>query len=152
MGLCTFILINLVISYEASIYESVEEKISSEYKCNLVKLYEYLRWDEKYGLFKFLFAPLNIVQFPFTLFIIFFREDNVALTKLFTRILYFPVCILYFSIYFIYQTYHFLLAVFNIIFIYPFKFKQKVKKNLKSTLFRVLLGPFILGIYYLRDF
>ena len=154
MGLCTFILINLVISYEASIYESVEEKISSEYKCNLVKLYEYLRWDEKYGLFKFLFAPLNTVQFPFTLFIIFFREDNVALTKLFTRILYFPVCILYLFIYFIYQTYHLLLAIFNIIFIYPFKYtsKQKVKKSLKNTLLRVLLGPFILGVYYLRDF
>jgi hypothetical protein len=154
MGLCTFILINLVISYEASIYESVEEKIASEYKCNLVKLYEYLRWDEKYGLFKFLFAPLNIIQFPFTLFIIFFREDNVALTKLFTRILYFPVCLLYFVIYFIYQTYHLLLAVFNIIFIYPFKYtsKHKVQKSLKGSILRVLLGPFILGIYYLRDF
>ena len=154
MGLCTFVLINFVISYETNIYENTENDISSEYRGNLIKLYEYLKWDEKYGLFKFLFAPLNVLQIPFTLFIIIFKEDNINLLKISTRILYFPICVFYFIFYFFYQTYKLFLATFNIIFIYPFKYThhQKMKKSIKNTLLRILLGPLILILYYIRDF
>ena len=153
MGLCTFVLINFVISYETSIYENTESDISSEYRGNLIKLYEYLKWDEKYGLFKFLFAPLNVIQFPFTILILFFKDDSVKLTKTYTKVLYFPICIFYFFFYFIYQTYHLFLATFHIMFIYPFKSQyQRVRKNLKNSLKRALLGPLILSLYYLRDF
>ena len=154
MGLCTFILINLVISYEASIYDSTESDISSEYKCNLVKLYEYLKWDEKYGLFKFLFAPLNVIQIPFTIFIVIFQEDNINWTRILARVLYIPVCLLYFIVYFFYQTFYLFLAIFNIIFIYPFKYtsKQRMKKSIKNSLLRILIGPFMLVGYYIRDF
>ena len=153
MGLCTFVLINFVISYETSIYENTESDISSEYRGNLIKLYEYLKWDEKYGLFKFLFAPFNVIQFPFTILILFFKDDSVNLTKIYTKVLYFPVCLFYFFFYFIYQTYHLFLAIFHILFIYPFKSQyQRMQKNLKNSLKRALLGPLILSLYYLRDF
>ena len=118
MGLCTFVLINYVISYETSIYENTENDISSEYRGNLIKLYEYLKWDDKYGLFKFLFAPLNVLQIPFTIFIIIFQEDNVNWTRISARILYFPICLFYFVFYFIYQTFHLFLAIIHITLIY----------------------------------
>ena len=153
MGLCTFVLINFVISYETSIYENTESDISSEYRGNLIKLYEYLKWDEKYGLFKFLFAPLNVLQIPFTILIIFFRDDSVNLTKIYTKVLYFPICLFYFIFYFIYQTYHLFLAVFHILLIYPFKSQhQRMQKSLKNSLKRAVIGPLILSLYYLRDF
>ena len=153
MGLCTFVLINFVISYETSIYENTESDISSEYRGNLIKLYEYLRWDEKYGLFKFLFAPLNVLQIPFTILIIFFKEDNINWTRIFTKILYFPICVFYFFFYFLFQNYHLFLAIFHILFIYPFKYShhQKMRKSLKNSLLRIILGPLILSLYYLRD-
>ena len=153
MGLCTFVLINFVISYETNIYENTESDISSEYRGNLIKLYEYLKWDEKYGLFKFLFAPLNVIQIPFTFFIVIFKEDNIKWTKISTRILYFPICVFYFIFYFIYQTYELFLGIFNIIFIYPIKYShhQKMKKSLKNSILRVLLGPLILSAYFIRD-
>ena len=149
MGLCTFVFINYVISYEANIYENIENDKSSEYRANLIKLYEYLKWDEKYGLFKFLFAPLNVLQIPFTVFILIFQEDNINLAS--AKILYFPICIFYFIFYFFYQTYRLFLAVFHIIIIYPFK-QKKIKKSIKNIIFRTILGPLLLTLYYLRDF
>ena len=144
MGLNTFVLINFVISYEKNIYENTENDISSEYRGNLIKLYEYLRWDERYGLFKFLFAPLNILQIPFTILIIFLKEDNINWTRIFTKILYFPICVFYFAFYFIYHNYQLFLAIFQIIFIYPFKYNYHQK--MKNPLLRIILGIMLIEI------
>ena len=154
MGLCTFILINFVISYETNIYQRTENEISSEYRCNLVKLYEYLKWDEKYGLFKFLFAPLNVIQIPFTIFVAIFQDDNIIWTKISTKILYFPICLCYFVFYFIYQTISLVVAMFYVIFIYPLKYRSSNQQlnNIKNVLFHTFLSPFILFLYYLQDF
>ena len=154
MGLCTFILINFVISYETNIYQSTENEISSEYRCNLVKLYEYLKWDEKYGLFKFLFAPLNVIQIPFTIFIVIFQDDNIVWTKISTRILYFPICFFYFIFYFVFQTISLIIAIFYVMFVYPFKYRGSNQQinNIKNVLFHTFLTPFILFLYYIEDF
>lgn len=154
MGLCTFILINFVISYETNIYQSTENEISSEYRCNLIKLYEYLKWDEKYGLFKFLFAPLNVIQIPFTILIAIFQDDNIIWTKISTKILYFPICIFYFLFYFLFQTCCLFIAMFHVMFVYPFKYRNtnQQSNNIKNILFHILLTPFILVLYYIADF
>ena len=153
MGLCTFILINFVISYETNIFQMTEHEISSEYRCNLVKLYEYLKWDEKYGLFKFLFAPLNVIQIPFTIFIAIFQDDNVTWTKISTKILYFPICFLYFIFYFLYQTLYLLITLFYVMIINPFRSRKNEQQTnaFKSKLFKILLSPLILILYYIQD-
>ena len=69
MGVCTLVLINLIIAYATRIYDEADDDVTPEHRSNLVKLYEYLRWDENYGLFKFLFAPFNVIQLPFSIFI-----------------------------------------------------------------------------------
>jgi len=154
MGLCTFILINFVISYESNIYQSTENEIASEYRCYLVKLYEYLKWDEKYGLFKFLFAPLNVIQIPFTIFVAIFQDDNIVWTKISTKILYFPICLFYFIFYFIYQTIALIVAIFYVMFIYPLKYRKSNTQlnRVKHVLFHTFFAPFILILYYLQDF
>jgi len=154
MGLSTFILINFVISYETNIFQSTENEISSEYRCNLVKLYEYLKWDEKYGLFKFLFAPLNVIQIPFTIFIAIFQDDNIIWTRISTRILYFPICLFYFLFFFIYQTITLFIAIFQVMFIYPIRYRKfnHQRNGFKHVLFHTLLCPFILFLYYIMDF
>ena len=154
MGLCTFILINFVISYESNIYQSTENEIASEYRCYLVKLYEYLKWDEKYGLFKFLFAPLNVIQIPFTIFVAIFQDDNIVWTKISTKILYFPICLFYFIFYFIYQTIALIVAIFYVMFIYPLKYRKSNTQlnRVKHVLFHTFFTPFILILYYLQDF
>ena len=154
MGLCTFILINFVISYETNIFQSTENEIASEYRCNLVKLYEYLKWDEKYGLFKFLFAPLNVLQLPFTIFIVIFQDENITWTKISTKILYFPICLFYFFFYFIFQTVSLIITTFHVMFIYPIKYRRENKQTngVKHILFHAFLCPFILVLYYIEDF
>ena len=148
MGVCTLVLINLVISYETSIYDSTENDILPEHRCNLVKLYEYIRWDNNYGIFKFLFAPLNVIQVPFSIAIL-FVEDKVKWTQRFTKILYFPICLLYFIVFIIYQTYQLLLSIYYLYFVYSFKYSNRA--TLSRIALRIVLGPAVLLFYYFRD-
>ena len=120
----------------------------------MVKLYEYLKWDEKYGLFKFLFAPLNVIQIPFTIFIAIFQDDNITWTYISTRILYFPICFFYFLFYFIYQTFFLFIAIFQVMIINPILYRKSnhQKNGFKHVLFHTFLCPFILFLYYIMDF
>ena len=103
MGVCTLVLINLIIAYATRIYDEADDDVTPEHRSNLVKLYEYLRWDENYGLFKFLFAPFNVIQLPFSFFIL-FPEDKRYWTEKFTRILFFPISTCFFIVFIIYNT------------------------------------------------
>ena len=146
MGVCTLVLINLIIAYATRIYDEADDDVTPEHRSNLVKLYEYLRWDENYGLFKFLFAPFNVIQFPFSIFIL-FPEDKRYWTEIFTRILFFPIATCFFLLFIIYNTIKFPVALFHLIVIQPFKYGFTPKK----MLIHIFFGPFIFLLYYFRD-
>ena len=146
MGICTLVLINLIISYETRIYNEADNDVIPENRANLIKLYEYLRWDENYGIFKFLFAPLNVFQLPFSLFIL-FPDDKKYWTEIFSRILYFPVAFLYFILFILYSMLKIPFVFCYIIFIYPLLYT----KNIKKFLLHFLFGPFLIIIYFFWD-
>jgi hypothetical protein len=95
VGICTLILINLIIAYATKIYDEVDDDVEPEHMGNMIKLYEYLKWDEDYGIFKFLHAPLNIIQIPISVLIL-FSDNKKYWTDIFTKFLYFFIAILFF--------------------------------------------------------
>ena len=146
MGICTLVLINLIISYETRIYNEADNDVIPENRANLIKLYEYLRWDENYGIFKFLFAPLNVFQLPFSLFIL-FPDNKKFWTEIFTKILYFPVAFFYFILFIFYSILKIPLVLFYIILIYPLIYT----KNIKKILLHIFLGPILIMFYFFWD-
>ena len=146
MGVCTLVLINLIIAYATRIYDEADDDVTPEHRSNLVKLYEYLRWDENYGLFKFLFAPFNVIQLPFSIFIL-FPDDKKYWTEIFTRVLFFPIAVLFFILFLIYNSIKMPIALFHLLVIQPFKYGITPKKLLMHLIF----GPFIFMLYYFRD-
>jgi hypothetical protein len=146
MGVCTLVLINLIIAHATRIYDEADDDVTPEHRSNLVKLYEYLRWDENYGLFKFLFAPFNVIQLPFSIFIL-FPEDKKYWTEIFTRVLFFPIAVLFFILFLVYNSIKAPIALFHLLVIQPFKYGTTPKKLLMHLIF----GPFIFILYYFRD-
>lgn len=146
MGACTLVLVNLIIALETMIYDDASEDVLPEHRANLVKLTEYLRWDENYGLFKFLFAPLNIFQLPFSIFTLFPNDKKYWVEK-FTRMLFFFVAFLFFIVFFVYETAKLPISFAYFIFVYPFKNGL----NLKRFLLYLFVCPFLFVAYYFRD-
>lgn len=146
MGVCTLVLINLIIALATRIYDEADDDILPEHRANLVKLYEYLRWDENYGIFKFLFAPFNVIQLPFSIFIL-FPEDKKYWTDIFTKVLYIPVAMIFFIIFLLYQCIKAPIALIHFIFVYPFKYGTSVKK----FMLHLVGSPVFLVYYFLRD-
>ena len=146
MGICTLVLINLIIALATRIYDEASGDVLPEHRANLVKLYEYLRWDDNYGIFKFLFAPLNVFQFPFEIFILIFSNKQYW-TRMFTKILFIFVAIVFFIGFLLFQCIKLPIAMFHFIVVYPFKYGTNPKK-----LILYLLGsPFFFLYYFIRD-
>lgn len=146
IGFCTLVVINLIIALETKIYDDASNDVLPEHRANLINLTEYLNWDENFGIFKFLFAPLNVIQFPFSIFIL-FVEDKKNWTKIITKILFFFVALLFFFVFILYQIYNLPFAIVHFILIYPLKYGTTPKKLLIHFVGAV---PFVL-YYFIRD-
>ena len=146
MGVCTLVLINLIITLATRIYDEASDDVLPEHRANLVKLYEYLRWDDNYGLFKFLFAPLNVFQFPFSIFIL-IPKNKEYWTKMFTKILFVFVALVFFIGFLIVQCVRLPISLFHFVVVQPFKYGT----SLKRFMLHLVGCPFFFTYYFIRD-
>jgi hypothetical protein len=146
IGICTLILINLIIAYATKIYDEVDDNIEPEHRGNLIKLYEYLNWDENIGIFKFLHAPLNLIQIPFSILVI-FSDNRKYWNDLFTKFLYFFIALLYFVIFIIINLLYIPYVYLYFLFVQPIRYGNPIKKISIWLLF----GPFYVLYYFILD-
>jgi hypothetical protein len=145
MIICTVILMNLIIALTTKIYDDVDEHIQSEHRSNLIKIYEYLRFDENFGIFKFLSAPFNIIQIPFSL-IVLFSENKLYWNELSCSICFITIALFYFILFLIYSTVRIPFALIYQIFINCTRYA-----SLSRICTWVLLGWIYCIYYYLVD-
>lgn len=142
----TLVFINLFIAIATRIYADSDSDILPEQRVNLIKLTEYLRWDEQYGLFKFLYAPFNIIQAPFT-FILLFTSDKEYWNDCFSKFLFVFPSMIFFSLFILYQLIRLPLTYLYLVFVYPFYQGFALLRTVKIF----FLGLFILFYYFLLD-
>ena len=140
-------LINLLIAFLSELYKDYEDKIYSEQSTTLIRVYEYLKNDEKYGIFKFLFAPFSLFSLPFEL-IILFVENKKYWNDVFCKILYSLIAFLYFIVFIIINLY--LMPIGYLIMYYRLLIHGKGKR-LKNLAFLVLFGPVVMIYYFFLD-
>jgi hypothetical protein len=146
MIICTVILMNLIIALTTKIYDDVDENIQSEHRSNLIKIYEYLRFDENYGIFKFLSAPFNVIQIPFSL-IVLFSENKSYWNELSCSICFILIALFYFIVFLIYNTIKFPFSLLYQIFINSSRYDT----TLTRIFVWVFLGWFFCLYYYVMD-
>lgn len=146
MGIWTFVLTNLFIAIATRMYAESANDILPEQRVNLIKLTEYLRWDEKYGLFKFLYAPFNLIQVPFT-FILLFTSDKEYWNNSFSKFLFVFPAMVFFIFFILYQLIRLPFSYLYLVFVYPFYHGFSWLRTLKT----VFLGIFILLFYMILD-
>jgi hypothetical protein len=146
IGVCALILCNLVIAYATRIYDEVDDNIEPEHRGNLIKLYEYLNWDENMGIFKFVHAPLNVIQIPFSLFVL-FSDNKKYWNDIFTKVLYSICSSMYFILLIIMNTVRLPYVYFHYLVINPFQYGNPIRK---ITIW-LFLGPVYLIFYFLLD-
>ncbi len=146
MIISTLILMNLIIALATKIYDDVDEHIEPEHRGNLIKIYEYLRYDENYGIFKFVSSPYNIIAIPFMI-IIGFVDNKKYWGDIFTRIIYFPVALSFYFIFIIINTFRLFYLYFHQLIMVPIRYEF----NLKTYFTILFLGPFLYSYYYVLD-
>lgn len=146
MIISTLILMNLIIALATKIYDDVDEHIEPEHRGNLIKIYEYLRYDENYGLYKFVASPFNILAIPFMIMII-FVDNKKYWNDIFTKVIYFPVALLFYAVFIFINTYRLLYLYVHQLIMVPIRYEVNFK-----TFFTILfLGPFFYLYYYMLD-
>lgn len=140
-------LINLLIAFLSELYNDYEDKIDSEQSSTLIKVYEYLKFDENYGIFKFLFAPFSFVSLPFEL-VILFVDDKKYWNEVFCKILYFLIAMIYFALFIV--TNMFLMPI-GYVNMYFRVLKHGNGQRLKKLAFLILFGPFVMLYYFFID-
>jgi len=146
MIISTLILMNLIIALATKIYDDVDEHIEPEHRGNLVKIYEYLRYDENYGIFKFVSSPFNFLAIPF-MFLILFVDDKKYWDDIFTRIIYFPVALSFYVLFIFINTIRLLYVYIHQLIMVPIRYEF----NVKTYLIIIFLGPFLYFYYYALD-
>lgn len=141
---CTAILINLIIAYSTNIYKAVDENVDAEYRASLISIHEYLKWNDKYGIFKFYHAPLNIFQIPFYI-LLFFTERKVYWNEMFCLILYLILALIYFIMFIFINTF---LMIFSMIYSVCYLFFNLKFRYLTKYL---IIGAFINVYYFVFD-
>lgn len=147
IGICTLILLNLIIAYATKIYDEVDDNIEPEHRGNLIKIYEYLNWDENFGIFKFLHSPFNIIQMPFSILVL-FAEDKKYWTDRFTKFCYLvTITFFYFVAFLVLNILKMVYAYLHILIIQPIRFGGAVKK----LAIWIPFGPVYLSYYFIID-
>lgn len=146
MGICTLILTNLIIALATKIYNDIDDNIEPEHRGNLITIYEYLNWDENYGIFKFLHAPFNLIQLPFSIFIL-FSDNKKYWTEIFCKILYFFIACSYFLALIVINLIRAPFVYLHLVLIHPYRYGSYFKK----TIIGLLFGLFFISYYFILD-
>ena len=146
MIICTLILMNLIIALATRIYDDVDENITPEHRGNLIKIYEYMRGDENYAIFKFLHAPFNVIQLPFSL-IVLFADNKVYWNEVGCKISFLFIGLFYFIIFVFFNTIRMPYILIKQILINSFKYNSSFTKLCTW----IIIGWFYMIYYYILD-
>jgi hypothetical protein len=143
------VFINFVLSFMSNVIDEIGNTDNEEHRSNLIKTTEYLKFDPEYGIFKFLHAPLSVLNFPFQLLVLALQNKKYW-NEFFCKISYFLISLIYFIFF----------LVINLI-IFPYVYLRLLIKNLfqdigeasrgKRIAFAIFLLPFSLIYYYFVD-
>ena len=142
-------LINLLIAFLSELYNDYEDKIESEQSSTLIRVYEYLKYDETYGIFKFLFAPFSFFSTPFEL-ILLFIDDKKYWNEVFCKILYSQIALIYFFLFIIQNAWSMPIGYLNMYYRVIMSSNTYYQK-LKKIAFLILFSPFPMGYYFILD-
>lgn len=148
MGICTLILINLIIALATKIYDDVDDNIEPEHRGNLIKIYEYLNWDEDYGIFKFLHAPFSLIQLPMSILVL-FAEDKKYWSDKFCKIGFFMISIIYFILFLFLELIKMPYVYIHYLLVQPIRYGNAFKKIISWILigWLVIIVQFLIDIY-----
>lgn len=158
--LSAVMLINLLISFLSSVYETISKEVDAAYRCELIKYYQKFVWSDRYGYLIFLpgsFGILNIITAPIDYFFVKNESDeykqnfNDKVCKIYFSILYLPFIILTFSIYTLIITVPSYLMMIAYTMKMIFQFKGKFSSKVFILIKVIFVGyPFLIYIFF-RD-
>jgi hypothetical protein len=140
-------LINLLIAFLSELYNDYEDKIESEQSSTLIRVYEYLKYDEIYGIYKFVFAPFSFFSLPMEL-ILLFIDNKKYWNEIFCKIIYSLIALIYFFLFIINNAYLMPLGYLNM---YYRVLKNGHGQRLKKLAFLILFGPIVMAYYFILD-
>ena len=155
--LSNIILFNLIVGIINNLFENATDNAEAESRAMLVLTYDRLRWDDKYGLLILLPAPLNILSFPFSVFLLLFGEkiNNVEnINLILCKIFYFFIAIVYFFVLIIsgiiFFPFSLIKSYYHITFDFYFKNVYDEEGILtKKSLYRLFIDYLLLPFYLL---
>jgi len=133
----------------SNVIDDIGDTDDEEHRCNLIKITEYLKFDEEYGIFKFIHAPFSVFTIFFE-FLILMIENKKSWNSFFCKVSYFMIAFFYFICF----------LIINLI-IWPYAQISIAIKNIFSDIgdanrccriaFALFLLPLLMVYYYILD-
>jgi len=143
------VFINFVLSFMSNVIDEIGDTDDEEHRCNLIKVTEYLKFDEEYGIFKFLHAPFSIFTIPLEFFITAIR-NRVYWNDIYCKASYFLVAFFYFLGFLVVNAILWPIAQIRLVFKNLF-FDIGESNRCVRIAFAVFLVPVLMIYYYFLD-